>query len=376
MIKVLLRGYYGYKNSGDDALFYTIVQKLSVQTNVLVTTLSKGTLEYPEDTYVEFKNPSIKNILKGILKSDVIVFGGGSQLQDYGKMRLQLSILKTYTMISLMKMLNRRVVYLGVSIGPLETSLGKVLGKLILKKTDFIVVRDQSSFDYLKKEKINQKKIRLVPDLAINLIDSINTRNIRKNGSKKMILGVNLLPFFGTVKNDKDKENRLVETVANSINKIVEENNNIEIRLFSFQEDEELNDYDILKSLNEKLTSPATIIRYQPNPIYVLEEVSKCDRFAGMRLHSSIFSYASEVPQLILSYHPKCKGFGESVGYRAENVVDTATLSSDTFTAKLRELIEQPEAFNPAIPVSASKNDINEMYNELVNNFIETGKRG
>jgi polysaccharide pyruvyl transferase CsaB len=371
MKNILLRGYYGYKNSGDDALFYTIVKKITEFSNVKFTILSKSSLYYPKDcTNLTFNNPSWRNILKGIFKSDLLIFGGGSQIQDHGKMRLQLSLLKTYIIVVLMKLLNKKVIFLGVSIGPLETKIGKKIGKLILSKADYIVIRDELSFEYLKKINFDNQKIKLIPDLAINLVESLNI-NKKKINNKKIILGINLMPFFSMVKNNREKEKKILETISSSINIIVKEHPDIEIRMFSFQEDEEVNDYYLLKIFQEMIERESSIIRYQSNPLILMEEISKCNRFIGMRLHSSIFAYACDVPQLILSYHPKCKGFAKSVGYSNENVIDLFNINPEEFLVKLRGLLKHPQKFKPLIPVDRTKNQINKLYEEITNKFLK-----
>jgi len=376
MKKILLRGYYGYKNSGDDALFYAIVEKVSRTSKVHFNVLSRDELHYPKENSgnLTFNYPSSKNILSGIMSSDILIFGGGSQLQDYGKTRLQLSLFKTYMIVSLMKLLKKDVIYLGVSIGPLETRLGKMIGKKILSKSNYIVVRDQQSYEDLKKMNLRDENIKLAPDLAISLIDSMTVKNISKD-NKKMVLGVNLLPFFSAIKEDKEKELELLQNISTSINIISKEQSNIEIRLFSFQEDEEINDYHLLNSLKKMVDVEIKMIRYQPNPLSLMKELSECDRFIGMRLHSTIFAYANDIPQLILSYHPKCKGFANLVGYHSENVVDVFNMEGEKFTNKLRDLIQKPDHFKPSIPVFETRKEIDKVYEKLSDKFLKRKNR-
>lgn len=376
MKKILLRGYYGYKNSGDDALFYAIVEKVSRMSKVHFNVLSKEELHYSKGNSEDltFNYPSSKNILSGVINSDILIFGGGSQLQDYGKFRLQLSLLKTYIIVSLMKLLKKDVIYLGVSIGPLETRFGKIIGKKILNKSNYIVVRDQQSYEDLKEMNLKDKNIKLAPDLAISLIDSLPFNNISEN-DKKMVLGVNLLPFFSVIKKDKKKELQLLQNISRSINIISKEQPNMEIRFFSFQEDEEINDYQLLNSLKKMVDVQVEIIRYQPNPLLLMKELSECAWFIGMRLHSTIFAYANDIPQLILSYHPKCKGFADLVGYQSENVVDVFNMEGEEFTNKLRNLIQKPNCFKPSISVFETRKEIDKVYEKLSDRFLQSKDR-
>ncbi|PFA34902.1 hypothetical protein COI88_23410 [Bacillus cereus] len=362
--KILLRGYYGYKNSGDDALFYSIVQKIIERENVEINVLSRACLHYPESVKnINFKKPTNTNILMGILKNNILIFGGGSQLQDYGKKKMVLGLFKTYCIVSLSKLLRRKVIYLGISIGPLETSLGINISKKILKKSDYIVVRDKSSFEFLENNKISNDKICLLPDLAISLIDNINIEKEKNSG--EIILGINLLPFMSVIRNDLNREKEIINIISVSINKLMEKNKSMQIRLYSFQEDEFINDFYILQELANNIKGNVEIIRYQSNPVKVLEGLSECNRFIGMRLHSSIFAYSCEIPQIILSYHPKCEGFAKSVGYNENQIIDINGLSEDKFSSKMNDLIENPLLYKSESSPISKKREVDSLYEML-----------
>ena len=80
--KVLVSGYIGFNNFGDEAIFYALSKKLK-NLNCTVSVLCNNK-DFVEKTYdvitYNFKKPL--EILKAILNCDVLISGGGSLLQN------------------------------------------------------------------------------------------------------------------------------------------------------------------------------------------------------------------------------------------------------------------------------------------------------
>ena len=81
--RAVLSGYFGFKNFGDEAILSLLVNKLQ-SLKYSVTVISSN----PDYTKAQFKHIrcvktfDISNIAGFILKSDVLISGGGSLLQD------------------------------------------------------------------------------------------------------------------------------------------------------------------------------------------------------------------------------------------------------------------------------------------------------
>ncbi|MEG2198991.1 MAG: polysaccharide pyruvyl transferase family protein, partial [Anaerovorax sp.] len=84
MYKILISGYYGFNNIGDESILRAVVDNLKNKLeDVTITVLSqnpKSTAEKYEVHSVDRK--SIWGILKSVKKCDLLVSGGGSLLQD------------------------------------------------------------------------------------------------------------------------------------------------------------------------------------------------------------------------------------------------------------------------------------------------------
>lgn len=366
--KILVRGYYGFRNTGDDALIYSILQSLMHIPNSNFNVLTRAEVHKPKALKnIKFIYPSNKNLWVQLLKADTLIFGGGSQLQDYGKLRMVIGMLKRYLIVKVMKLRRKKVIFLGVSIGPIETKIGKIISKLTLNNSDFIAVRDNSSMDQLNKMSINREKIMLTPDLAITLKQNIE---VPIRNEKELVIGVNLLPFYSIIKNQIDIENNLIINLANGLNNLNLKENNLKIKLFSFQDNTTINDFEILEKLSQRLEVEHTLYKYQENPLDTLEEIATCNRFIGMRLHSSIFSYIGEVPQIVLSYHPKCEGFAKSVGYSHEAILKLTELESNELFQKIQDLVKNPNDYTPTVSVDHSFEEVENLFKYLESDYI------
>ena len=79
---LLLCGYYGEKNLGDDALLTVLLENLPAGCRLLITASDGNVLHQlcPSATWVDRR--SLKAVVAAVGKVDAVVLGGGSLLQD------------------------------------------------------------------------------------------------------------------------------------------------------------------------------------------------------------------------------------------------------------------------------------------------------
>lgn len=137
-MRILLAGYYGYNNLGDELLCRTIYDAL--REHHLVTILDR-------------KKRKIPLLLKMIERNDCLLFGGGSLLQDVsGK---GLTVLFYAGLAILAKLLGKKVYFVGQGIGPVRKSFNIWLVRRALGLADFVSVRNKESAAFLQASGIN-----------------------------------------------------------------------------------------------------------------------------------------------------------------------------------------------------------------------------
>ena len=84
MIHILISGYYGFNNIGDESILRAVVDNLRTKLdNIDITVLSKNPNSTAQKYGVDSVNrKSVKDIIKAVRKCDLLISGGGSLLQD------------------------------------------------------------------------------------------------------------------------------------------------------------------------------------------------------------------------------------------------------------------------------------------------------
>lgn len=165
--KYLISGYYGYKNSGDDALLASVVKDIfDLNPKNAVNILTKKGSRY-EFEGVEFTDRfHFFKLLRAIRNCDVLVMGGGSLLQDKTSNR------SLYYYLGLMKIatLYKKKIYLYANgIGPISKKCNIALTKKVLDKVSVMTLRDQESYDFVKEIGVSKPRILVTADSVFSL---------------------------------------------------------------------------------------------------------------------------------------------------------------------------------------------------------------
>ena len=143
-MKVVLFGYYGYGNLGDEGILTALVRHLpQVLPGVELTVLSAD----PEETARRLGVAAVQRmspwaVLKALAQSDGLIAGGGSLLQDSTSW---LSPWYYLAVMSLALFLNRPLLILGQGIGPVTSSLTRRAIAWVVNRAHLVVVRDEDS---------------------------------------------------------------------------------------------------------------------------------------------------------------------------------------------------------------------------------------
>lgn len=162
-MKVLVSGYYGFGNLGDEALLQGLVRGLEAHGH-RVTVLSHAP-QRTRELHSELSSVGaihrLRGLLPALLTHDALVSGGGGLLQDKTSQR---SLDYYLGVIRLGKALGKRVVVYGQSVGPLSEE-GRARVARALRGVP-VAVRDGASQTLLGKLGV---EAHLVADAALTL---------------------------------------------------------------------------------------------------------------------------------------------------------------------------------------------------------------
>ncbi len=282
MSKVVLCGYYGQGNAGDEALLVTLLQMLptSVKPIVLSHNPTKTTVAYGIKAV---KHKSLE-ALKAIAASDAFVWGGGSLMQDVSSLA---SPIYYGALMKFAQLLGKKTLAWGQGIGPLNSAIAQWITKSCLKGCDGVSVRDRGSADLLNSWGVSHT---LGPDPVWALEGMTLDQDL---DLPRPCIAVNLRSHRTLT------PERLAVLIAAL--KIFQQELNATIVLVPFQESQ---DGAIAAQLYEQLEQPKTLAQVT-KPQQFKSLFQQVDFLLGMRLHSLIIASSAGCACSALSYDPK-----------------------------------------------------------------------
>ena len=170
---IMLCGYYGYGNAGDDSMLSCIVDGIrridpSLAICVMSACPEKTRALYLVDAVNRFDLPAV---LRKLERTKLFLFGGGNLFQDKTSTH---SLLYYVNMIGAAKRSGAKIMIYANGIGPLAKAKNIYRVKECLAAADSISLRDGYSFDFAKKL-VPEKNIRLTFDPAVLVSPCENT---------------------------------------------------------------------------------------------------------------------------------------------------------------------------------------------------------
>ena len=170
MSNIVISGYYGFGNAGDEAMLCAIIDAIrKEEADAHITVISGNPTETSKKHNIHAVGTfSAFGILKAISNSDLVISGGGSLLQD------ATSIRNTYYYLSIMalaKMMGKKVMLYSQGIGPLNRPSTRKAVSFVLRFVDTITVRDSISKSELDSLGIEDVEVTADAVLAMQPAD-------------------------------------------------------------------------------------------------------------------------------------------------------------------------------------------------------------
>lgn len=338
--RVVISGYYGFSNSGDEAVLRSILLALKEQSELANVSIVPIVLSgdpagtqamYGVEAVPRMHPASIWKALKG---ADALISGGGSLLQD----ATGIKSIPYYTgVIKLAQWLGKPTFIYAQGIGPVHSRAMFPFITSAMKKSRFISVRDEQSAQFLRDIGVVKQPVEVVPDPVMGMPLPQNQSSWQVKEQDKPVIGVSVR-FWRDDRRDLDAiaEALLALTAQRSVH--------IRFLPFHTPDDIEASRYvrdAMLPHLNA--ASTLEIASIDDDPQQMLLAVSQCHVLFGMRLHALIYAANQRVPLLGLSYDPKIDQFLKRIDCAA--VGTTEQLNGDQFTDQLLQLLDHKEAW-------------------------------
>jgi polysaccharide pyruvyl transferase CsaB len=306
MSEIVISGYYGFGNAGDEAMLAAMIEVLTdLESNLKITVISGN----PDDTRLRHGVEAVyrlnyPEIIRALTKSDLLISGGGSLLQDVTSER---SLYYYLSIMMLAKKLGTPVMLYAQGIGPVRGALARGAMRYIGNMVDLITVRDEGSRDELKRLKVTRPPIYVTADpvLAMNPVDKQIGRTIlRKHGveGNAPVVGISVREWkeWGHYK-------QVLAQAIEQMSKVL----GARIVFIPMQWPE---DHQVSQKIAARVSGPVTVLSEGYTTAELLSLVGNLDLLIGIRLHALIFAAVMHVPLLGISYDPKIDRFLETVG--------------------------------------------------------------
>lgn len=306
----VISGYYGYGNSGDEALLSAMIGHLKEQNpEIRLCVLSKNPLETKKMHQVDSVNRySICSIRKAIRSTRLFISGGGSLLQDVTSSR---SLRYYLALIQSAQKVGTPVMLYANGIGPIKKEKNRKLAGKVLEKLTAITLREQASLDELEQLGVSTQNVFVTADPALSIppaeherVQNLLMQEGIEPGTK--LFGVSLRPW-------KDCSADFYTQLAGLLDKLSTAYEMTPLFIpMQYPEDLAISQKvsELMKEKSYILTTPGTA----PETIGV---IGAMELMLAERLHSLIYAANAFIPTVGLSYDTKIDAFMSYIGARS-----------------------------------------------------------
>ena len=329
MRRILLWGWYGFENLGDDLLLDTMLQHL------------QGEITVPMNKSYALQNVnevsrSYKELVLGAFKNDVVIIGPGGLFPFDNKPKVFLYYLITRLWI----LMGREVIFFGIGISEKMGNLSAVLWRRMAKTADLFITRSENVLKRLKL--IESEKIHAMADCVFASEVANETEYPEEN-----LVAISV----ANLQNDNQKAfDDTVEKWSEVVKKLINKGFSVDLIAFTKGADDKMIDA-ILSNLKNCVWEGVQPVYYSQ----ATNAVSSWNRYKFaicMRFHSLVLSILNAVPAIPIAYGHKTFSLAEKCG------LNDYLLVYNTY---------QSEYFGKTIDISASQ--ILEKVDLLCNNI-------
>ncbi|MFV0519939.1 MAG: polysaccharide pyruvyl transferase CsaB [Lachnospirales bacterium] len=300
MVKFLITGYYGFFNSGDDAILLSMcedIESLSVATKTTILSNSAVSTKekYSANAVYRF---SPYYVIREILKCDILIMGGGSLLQDKTSTR---SLMYYLSILLMAKFFRKKIMIYANGIGPIDGKLNRKITKFVLNKVDLITIREKLSIEELYSMGVKKDNIKLTADPVFNLnIKDTNIDDILQNENIDLSLDFVTILFreWNTKENYKEKMAKICDYI------VKEKNMNVVFIPMKYPSDIKTGE-EIASLMTEK----SYVVKSNLNVYEIIKLIGMSKISLSMRLHALLYSALKNVPMIGFTYDPKVDFF-------------------------------------------------------------------
>ena len=298
---ILVSGYYGFSNAGDDAILQSIHDNLmAANEEIKVTVLSND----PAQTKARYGLNAVPrfNLLQvwqAVSRCDVLLSGGGSLLQDRTSTR---SLLYYLFVMHLARCKGKKVVLYANGIGPVQRPANRRRVKRAVDRADLITLRDHSSAKELRDMGVTRDDLHVTADPVFTMA---RAEQEQVDGILQEVGLSREQPFAVISVRDWPGTEQFPEELAAVCDHLYEKYGLVS--LFVLMQPD--HDRQISRQVLEHMVHHGLLLDGSPEPAQLMGVISASKLCLAMRLHTIIFAAGAAVPVVGLVYDPKVSSY-------------------------------------------------------------------
>ncbi|MEZ0375248.1 MAG: polysaccharide pyruvyl transferase CsaB [Candidatus Sericytochromatia bacterium] len=340
MKRILVSGYYGFHNAGDEAILAAICQLFAAYPIELTVLTATADHQLPGCNFQPLARMNMPAIVAAMRNSDLFLSGGGGLFQDVTGFG---SVPYYGGLLWLARRLKLRSMIFGQGLGPLRLSPSRWLLKQILRGVNAISVRDPESLGMLQDMGLPPARLHQCADPVLTLQPahySQVAQLLQAEGVDldRPLIGVSIRPWSTWFEKQLKAFCSVLAQFAARVN--------AQIVLIPFQPEQDT--WMCHEAAYSLRTRPAAyvpqvlVLEGSYSPTQMQGIIGRMDLIVGMRLHALIMAASQHVPAVGLVYDPKVRHFAESVDYRYIGSI-TALSQADLFYQHLSDTWDRRE---------------------------------
>ena len=326
-----LLGYYGFKNNGDEALLYSILNSLRQQKpDIRLAVLSYDVKETQKTYHIDvIGRMNIFKIYHTLKHTKLFIVGGGSLLQDISSTK---SLLYYLFMIKIAHKAGCKTMLYANGVGPIFKPANRRRTAKILNQMDVITLRDEESRIELKNMGVNDTPMVVTADPAFVMTpkepgsaeEVFQRLNIRPDGEIACI----------AVREWEEAHSNLARQLADLADYVVEQHGLVPL----FIPMQYPYDAAFSRSIIGKMKHKAYFVDSRLDVDATFDVIAHSKVVISARLHTLIFATIMKVPALSIVYDPKLSGFQKYLGQ--PYFIDPRALQTGDYKASIDDFID------------------------------------
>lgn len=297
---VMLCGYFGAGNTGDDATLSAVLSSLPELPKGITPTVPTSNPEaLPEGVRAigRYNLPKIKKELKN---SRLFVLCGGTLLQNSTSNR---SLAYYYYLSRLASKQGARVMLWAGGVGPIIGDEAAYEAVAAVENCDAVTLRDPDSLALLNELECETDGIAVTADPALLTVPEELPERLSALLSEegKRYFAVSLRPLAGLKRGAGARNPDEIYHAITAAIRVVADRLKATPLYIPFSDEDH--------KLCRKLMVDDGILLGRLRPGQIVSVLSKCEFTLGMRLHSAVFSSVAGTPAIMIAYDPKVAAF-------------------------------------------------------------------